>query len=136
MGYLTDPTGARRFWPVKVGRISLDQLKADRDQLWAEAVQIEATGESLELPPHLWQKAADEQDLRRVGDPWFDILSSLTEDRVSTMDIMARDLGVPKDRMSPVDAGRVASIMKRLGWDGPKMIRIEGRAVRGYERTT
>ena len=136
MGYLTDPTGARRFWPVKVGRIALDALKEDRDQLWAEATTIEATGESLELPSHLWAAAANEQDLRRVADPWLDILSEVQGERVASMDIMTRDLGLSRDRVSPVDAGRVASIMRRLGWDGPKMIRVEGKAVRGYERTT
>lgn len=38
-GYLKDPTGARRYWPVEiVGDINIQWLKDNRDQLWAEAV--------------------------------------------------------------------------------------------------
>jgi predicted P-loop ATPase len=38
--YLTDDTGNRRIKPVKVGRLDFEKLRADRHQLFAEAVSI------------------------------------------------------------------------------------------------
>ena len=36
-GYLKDPTGSRRFWPVEcLGMIDVDGIERDCDQLWAE----------------------------------------------------------------------------------------------------
>src|SRR5262249_7936760 len=42
--YLKDDTGNRRFWPVRCGRFNTPTLRRDRDQLWAEAAALEATG--------------------------------------------------------------------------------------------
>jgi predicted P-loop ATPase len=45
-GYLKDDTGNRRFWPVPCGAsINLKLLEQERDQLWAEAVDLYNRGE-------------------------------------------------------------------------------------------
>ncbi len=58
--YLADDTGNRRFWPVKVGTINLNQLQKDRDQLWAEAVRCYENGGKWYLDkPNLVAAAKD-----------------------------------------------------------------------------
>jgi hypothetical protein len=76
--YLKSQTGNRRFWPVKTGQqVDLDALRRDRDQLWAQAAQVEASGAALKLPETLWATAAGEQDRRHDPDPWDDILAGV-----------------------------------------------------------
>jgi predicted P-loop ATPase len=43
--YLGDPTGGRRYWPVRVLGVDLVGLESSRDQLWAEAVEAYHLGE-------------------------------------------------------------------------------------------
>lgn len=44
--FLRDPTGSRRFWPVKVhSSDGIEWVKANRDQLWAQAVALWKAGE-------------------------------------------------------------------------------------------
>lgn len=74
--YLVDPTGNRRFWPVKVGRVDLKGLAEDAPQLWAEAALREAEDVSLELPRKFWDAAQSEQSERVMGDPVYDVLSA------------------------------------------------------------
>jgi Virulence-associated protein E-like domain len=71
-GYLTDPTGARRFWPVACeGMLDRDGLEAVRDQLWAEAVRLFKSGAPWWLETDALEALATaEQDKRFVVDAW------------------------------------------------------------------
>jgi hypothetical protein len=78
--YLQSQTGNRRFWSLKTGitgPIDIDALRRDRDQLWAEAAEIDAEGGPLVLPKNLWDEASTMQDERRQHDPWDDTLASV-----------------------------------------------------------
>jgi len=72
--YLQDETGNRRFWPVRLQQFNIPGLKAERDQLWAEAASREAGGASIRLDPGLYGLATVQQERRRIEDPWEEIL--------------------------------------------------------------
>lgn len=137
--YLIDTTGNRRFWPVKTGRIDLDALRRDRDQLWAEAAQIEAEGRPLSLPEALWEDAGAAQEARLMDDPWLDALVDVCGEvengieRISTHDVLCK-LEIPAERQNQFTAKRLRPLMRKHGWDGPKGLRFGGRVVRGYQR--
>jgi predicted P-loop ATPase len=143
--YLKSQTGNRRFWPVRCGRIDLVGLKRDRDQLWAEASAIEASGASLVLPESLWGTAAAMQDMRRDHDPWDDALAGLErhgcvkaeggELRVSSRDVLSLVLGIGADKQNDVTAKRAAFSLRRLGWQGPKVVRFGDVLAKGYVKT-
>ena len=67
--YLKDETGGRRFWPVRCGRIDLDGIERDRNQLWAEAVYRWRAGEKWWLTDEAdLVAAAEAQEERRERD--------------------------------------------------------------------
>lgn len=143
--YLKSQTGNRRFWPVKVGRIDLARLRADRDQLWAEAAALEATGCSLTLPEQLWREAMTEQERRMDHHPWLDTLGAVQgvpvakakgelEERIATATLLTAHLSIPLERQNDTNFKLLNAFMRRLNWTGPEMMRIEGKAVRGYRR--
>jgi hypothetical protein len=123
--YLTDLTGNRRFWPVRVARINVEALARDRDQLWAEVVAREAAGASLELPPALWAEAAEEQDRRLQVSPIVEKLAELldgTEGALPTDEIY-KALGLwCEDKVifyrEAARHGRdIRAALTRLGWN-------------------
>jgi len=146
--YLHDPTGNRRIWPVRIGKIDLAALLRDRDQLWAEAAAAEAEGESIRLDEKLWAAAGHEQSERMEQDPWDDLLADIEAERikrvengnervferVTTSALLTRYLGKPTGQQTPEDCSRLAACMKRLGWGKSKLVRVEGKPQRGYER--
>jgi hypothetical protein len=158
--YLRDTTGNRRFWPVKVLRIDLGALARDRDQLWAEASQLEAGGEPLEIGASLWSAAAEQQSGRLEHDPWEDPIRTwitthqsafrrpcaedgifsltLTSDgqrewRISSSCLFDNVLAMPIERQSDAAAKRLTKVMEALGWQRPKdPIRIGKRTCRAF----
>jgi predicted P-loop ATPase len=139
--YLRDTTGNRRFWPVRAGEIDLDALKRDKDQLWAEAAHTEALGAPIGLEPELYSDAEALQSQRQEIDPWADILSSVEGDReganlkVFSSTLLGDKLRISSDNQKNFHAKRLAAVMRSLGWDGPKPIRIRGKPGRGFTRT-
>jgi len=72
-GYLTDPTGARRFWMFLCREIDIAGIIRDRDQLWAEAIQRFNAGAPWHLEtPALEALATAEQKLRYKPDAWLE----------------------------------------------------------------
>lgn len=69
--YLRDPTGARRFLPVRAPSVNVPALRQARDQLWAEAVVMFDRGHNYWTLP---ESAADEQEARYEADSWEDII--------------------------------------------------------------
>jgi putative DNA primase/helicase len=117
--YLKGETGNKRFWPIKCGELKLDELAADRDQLWAEAVLKFQEGAKWWLESSALEELAHaEQDARMNRDPW-EVYIAETLRRVcdtSVEDLLAK-LGKSVAHCSRADQMRVAAILQLLGWE-------------------
>ena len=118
--YLRDETGARRFWPVKVGKIDLNALARDRDQLFVEAVQAYRVGETW-WPTEAFAREhiKPEQEARREVDPWEEMLQPYldTKDRVTVGELALHVLVIPRDKMGTREQRRISNILTALGWE-------------------
>ena len=139
--YLKDTTGNRRFLPIKTDAIDVTALAADRDQLWAEAVHLEAQGFPIHVPDELLAEAVEAQSERTQDDPWLDVLSVVKgevvgdEERVFTETLYGEDyLNIPPAIRQSYHPKRIAENMRELGWEGPQRIRIGNRSLQGYRR--
>jgi predicted P-loop ATPase len=144
--YLKSETGNRRFWPITTGTIDIEALRRDRDQLWAEAADVEEQGGSLVLPRELWAEAAVVQGERRQHDPWDDVLANVQgitypatdgsgelQEWIKVREILAH-LSVTPDRATSEIYRRLKGVMRRLGWNAGKHYFGGERQERGYWR--
>ena len=140
-GYLKDPTGGRRFWPVVCGTIDIPALTRDKDQFWAEARHRFQAKEPWWLETQeLDALAATEQAERYQGDAWEDPIqlyidndtrwlengrgeqnphhsprsAPLTD--VSVADILEQALGIEKGRWTQADQNRVVRCLVSMGF--------------------
>ena len=136
--YLSDTTGNRRFWPVRVEQFNVEWVTENRDQLWAEAYHREQAGESIRLNPALWDAAKLQQDRRQTTDPWEEKLAQhydgpyyrLTPDEIWEV------LCIPVERRDTRQARRVAETLQALGFKRVTVIDYEHneKRVKGWGR--
>jgi predicted P-loop ATPase len=138
--------------------IDLAGIERDRDQLWAEAAAIEATGEPLTLPSSLWSIASVEQQARLAHDPWEDLierqLSALPDKtkrgtdtvkdgyaigidengnrewRVASAYLLGPDvLGIEVKNQTNATTKHLADVMRTLRWSNGKTIRASEKII-------
>lgn len=82
--YLSDSTGARRFWPVRCGVIDTEGLREDSEQIWAEAAALYKSWVDRGKPQSecLWWPSLTEVPLfeaqqaeREVQNPWTESIA-------------------------------------------------------------
>ena len=118
--YLLDPSGARRYLPIKCGEGEIEPLAKMRDQLWAEAVvKYKAGMKWYPENTEQMQLVEDNQDSRTESDAWHEILALWVEgrDAISMVDLLEQALKIEKanfDRQSEIRVGR---IMRKLGFE-------------------
>ncbi len=117
--YLRDTTGNRRYWPVRVNHALLEELRDDRDQIWAEAVARFKDG----MPWWVLQEERDtfelEQQLRYVGDAFEqkvgDFLAGKTE--TTMLEVLAECLKLDPSKWTRAEQSRIGEVLQALGWE-------------------
>lgn len=139
--YLTDPTGNRRFWPVKVTRqVDIDFVAEYREQLFAEAMQRIADRRRM-YPTPAEERAlfAPQQQARAVenaiesaigrflyGPPQAGLgrEDGRVIDEIGLVELLGK-VGIGVEKLGPgrFHEKQAAAALRRLGW-------VEGRSSR------
>lgn len=78
--FMSDPE--RRFWPVHVLYVDLDAIRADRDQLWAEAVHRYNAGTQWHLTEEEDKLLVTFGSTFEQSDPWEDLITKTLSEPV------------------------------------------------------
>jgi predicted P-loop ATPase len=133
--YLNDPTGDRRYWPLKVRRpIDADAIRRDRDQLWAEAVARYDSGEPWHVDtPELRRLCEEEQGKRSADDAWAPLVSAWLQNPttrdpkdglpttidvrrgVTTTDVLMGAIGMKAADITRAHETRAGVVLRQLG---------------------
>lgn len=137
----SDPTGARRFLPVRVrSTIDCDAVGAIRDQLWAEAkARFERGATWWDIPG-----AEAKQEDSYVGDTWEEMINQWLIARhqdVRSPDeplafllgtVLEEALRIEPGKQTRADQTRAGNAMRRLGWKAKQESLSDGSRGRVY----
>lgn len=132
--YLSDPTGNRRFWPVRVNQfIDLDWLRENLDQLFAEALHYLAQGARFHPTQKEQRELFDPQQLERtVENALESAIRKLLYDEDQKVGISGRNwslvdeltladllsaLTISVDKQTQVLTKQASAALGRMGWE-------------------
>ncbi len=137
--YLKDPTGNRRYWPVKTNMIDMEAIKRDRKQLWAEAYELYKSGLYIGPTPEEMVLATFAQEKRRSVDVWEDdVLNTIKRleelNRPLKLDEIMKEMGMALRERDWRSQSRLISILKANGFENT-VGKVHGKSIRGWKKT-
>lgn len=137
--FLADETGNRRWLPVRVGQVHVDNIRRDRLQLWAEAREL-FTGSGVQYAT-AQALAGDAHSEHTIQDSWVDVVGDwldrpddLTNDAPRTRkflrvtEVLVEALGFTERNISRKEETRMSTTLRALGY-ARKKVRIDGKSV-------
>jgi hypothetical protein len=135
--YLRDDTGNRRYWPVTVKYVDDAKLRADRDQIFAEAMVRYRNGEQW-WPDDDFERrhiTPEQRQREEIDEAWTEEIRQFLEgetwdgttwvqggplERVTLARVATQALRIEIGRITKVDEKRIANILRQLGWEPHK----------------
>lgn len=118
--FLSDPTGSRRFWILDVGNkfVNNELLEAERDNLWAAAVQAYNAGERWHLTAAEEAQISEGNKRYEVSDEWSAIVESYIDHRnaVTVLEVLTKALGFNEKDITRKETLRITNILTALDW--------------------
>ena len=128
-----DPSGARRFWPVRCTESNIEYILSQRDQLWAEAFSRYSGGEAWwGVEQGEEQKSVYEEDAWEIPIRAWVVQNSIT---VFTAHKVLMDcFGFEVSRYGLKEQNRIAAACRNLGFIHIRK-KINGKAVWAWDAT-
>ena len=135
--FLSDPTGNRRFWPIKIEKeIDIETVRRLRVSVWGEAVAIYRSGEQW------WLKPDEARDLEGVHenfvavDPWSEDVErwiNTTSTDITVASVAHDALRLEQTHVNRATEMRISSILSSLGYVRGTRKRVNGVAIRPWQ---
>jgi putative DNA primase/helicase len=126
--YLRDDTGGGRWWGCRsaatlTNKINIKAIASEREQIFAEVFARWKKGEPWHLTNYkVIGLAADEQEDRRVQDPWEPRIAKalaspkLRAEGTTTYDLLTKVIGLSYGELARAQEMRMGCVLRTLGW--------------------
>ena len=132
--FLADSTGNRRWLPIRVGDVSVDAIKRDVLQLWAEAAELfKENGVMFDSASRLAISEHAEYEFRDTWEEsintWLHQINPITQERpidqdyIVSQDVLVKGLGYEPRNILRRDEMRLGNVLKVLGYARTRVMR-------------